>query len=321
MNKVTQWLRYAIYGITGALVVFFVSHHYADFKMVFSQFQGKWIFLVIPLQILMLVLAGYAFQCLSQAYQFPLRWQDWMGLSFIANFMNQLLPYRPGIFFRYFYLKKHYAMPLKCFAWVMSIYLCFTVLAAIVFLGIGWWFGDFQFERIYDLFLFLGLFVFFFTASWLFRKPLMAIAQDKKKIIHRTIDFYYTQLTPLLNSPMVLLRLVITFALSYGLISLSLYLCFISIQYPISLAHCLFLSGMLSLISLAPVTAGNLGVNESVLGALTQLMYHDFSIGFSAALIYRVAQWIPGIILGSSFSFYLIGKAYPPPNSNKVLQE
>ncbi len=60
-----------------------------------------------------------------------------------------------------------------------------------------------------------------------------------------------------------------------------------------------------------PITPGNIGVLETLVGTLTQMMYHDFSLGFSVTALFRATQWIPSIVLGTSFSLLLAGSFIP----------
>ncbi|MCS5709182.1 flippase-like domain-containing protein [Candidatus Berkiella cookevillensis] len=297
-------LRLAVYLLFATAFIYIIMNHGHDIQNALSKIEYKWLLVLVPLQFAMIAISGFAFKILSLPFQFKLKWQDWMGLSFIANFINQLLPYRPGFAFRYLYLKQNYNMPLNTYLWIMAAYLAITCFIAACFCLLGWLFGKLYIidgrQILCILILCGGLLLFGY-----FLKKSSHVQTTSR------FDALFTALKKMMHEPGTLSISSISFIISYLIITLLFYSIFISLHHPIAFTHCMFLTGIITVASIVPITAANIGVNESLMGVLTQLLYQDFSLGFSATLIYRMSQWVPAFIFGTLFSFYLVGNIFP----------
>lgn len=285
-------------------------HFGTDIKKTFINIDFAWLLLLVPLHTIVLILNGFSFRELCIPFDYRLKWQDWMGLSFIANFVNQLLPYRPGLLIRYLYLKKKYQMPLDIYAWTTIAYLVIIVSVSALFSTLGWWLG--KLFIIEPKYIFLISFIFFTTIglgvilkkiTYVERLPTSSI----QNIIHNMI-LSFRRIT---HSFSALLFAIGSMLISHLLISIIFYCSFCALATPVNFYHCMFISGILYLASIVPITAANIGIAESLAGFLTQIIYQDFGIGFSAAAIFRVSQWIPTFVLGSLFSFILMKNINP----------
>lgn len=297
-------LRLTAYLLFAAVFIYILMNHGHDIQNALSKIEYKWLLILVPLQFAMIAISGFAFKILSLPFDFKLKWHDWMGLSFIANFMNQLLPYRPGFAFRYLYLKQNYNMPLNIYLWIMTAYLAITCFIAACFCLLGWLFGKLYIidgrQILLVLILCSGLILFGYF-----------LKKSSNTQVATGFDSLFTALKKMIHAPGILSISSMSFIISYLIITLLFYSIFISLHHPIAFTHCMFLTGIITVASIVPITAANIGVNESLMGVLTQLLYQDFSLGFSATLIYRMSQWIPAFIFGTLFSFYLVGNIFP----------
>lgn len=268
---------------------------------------------LILLQIPMIALGGYAFKILCTAFNIHLRWQDWAGLSFIANFLNQLLPYRPGMAFRYLYLRQHYHMKTTEFIYVMLVYLLLTLIISAAFTLIGWFVGDlpksFNQITILALLLIVALSGFFIwlrmrsATSFQKSQPLYSVSQ----VIHKSLEAIHI----LIKNPVIFIGSLLSLIVVNLLTALIFYAIFLATGFTLPLSNCIFLVGIITIAMIFPITPGNIGVLETLVGTLTQMMYHDFSLGFSVTALFRATQWIPSIVLGTSFSLLLAGSFIP----------
>lgn len=288
-----------LFGVITAM--FF--HYRSDIMAVFSRVRWHYIGLLSLLHIPMIALGGLSFKFLCSHYHIDLKWKSWAGLSFIANFLNQLLPYRLGMAFRYVYMRQHFHMSNAQFIYVMLIYFVFTIVISAIFALIGWGMSDIPhaFNQLFYItclvgLIFVGFIIFLKHGRFNPSQKIGQIAEALQQLIAEPRIFFLSLLALIGVS-------VLTTALFY--------ICLVAIHAPLPVSHCLFLVGILTVAMLFPLTPGNIGVLEALFGTLTQVIYHDFSMGFAAIALYRVSQWIPSIILGSSFSFMLAGSIIP----------
>lgn len=285
-------------------IIFAMFYHYrTDIMAVFSRVKWSYIGLLSLLHIPMIALGGLSFKFLCSHYHIDLKWKAWAGLSFIANFLNQLLPYRLGMAFRYAYMRQHFQMSNAQFIYVMLIYFVFTVVISAIFALIGWLLSDIPhaFNELFYVTCFVGL-VFASFIIWLKSSHFNA---------SRKIGEIAHALQQLIAEPRIFFLSLLALIGVSVLTTVLFYICLIAIHAPLPISHCMFLVGILTIAMLFPLTPGNIGVLEALFGTITQVIYHDFSMGFAAIALYRVSQWIPSIILGSSFSLSLAGSIIP----------
>lgn len=299
------WIRVLLTMAIVALFIVVGVRYGHEMVRIFQKFPLPVLLLLALLQIPCIAAGGLAFDFLTKPYHIQLATKDWLGLSFIANLLNQFLPYRPGMGFRYWYLQHHYAFTAKCFFAIMLVYLALLVCVSTVFSFISWLFLQDTLPPFFNT-LFLG----FCSAC-----PIIMIAGILLKKNH----FFaaYSQLQPLLSDYRHMLQSLLVMGAMLGLIALIFYLVFAAVGAPLSTSHCMFLVGMVTLASIVPITPGNMGVLETFAGTLTLLLYKDFALGFSAVMLFRVTQWIPSILLGAWFSFWLLGTVLPPHHFDK----
>lgn len=297
-----------------SVVTGLIFHYAKDIYATLTQVKWPIICLLIFLHIPMIALGGLAFKILCTPFKIYLRWQDWAGLSFIANLLNQLFPYRPGMGFRYLYLRQRYKMSNAEFIYVMLVYFLFTLAISAAFTLIGGLTGAIpkSFNHIMLIALALVTLIAFFILWLNIHRP------SEKSSLHRLVQKTLHAMHILVNNPAILIGSSISLILANILAALIFYVTFIAIGTPLPFSNCLFLVGIIVIAMIFPITPGNIGVLEALVGTLTQMMYQDFSLGFSVVALYRASQWVPSIVLGSSFSLVLVGTLIPRQKEFKL---
>jgi uncharacterized membrane protein YbhN (UPF0104 family) len=310
LKKTLSLISYLI--LTG-IIIGLIFYYGKDIYAIFIRVKWWLISLMILLQIPMIALGGYAFGILCKRFDIHMRWQDWAGLSFIANFLNQLLPYRPGIGFRYLYLRQHYHMKSTEFIYVMLVYFLLTLVISAAFTLIGWLFGDLP--KSFNNVTLIALLVVILVCSFIFWLKISQTKNENKELSlflpHQLIQKTLRAVHLLINNPVILFSSCFTLFIVNLLTALIFHVTFICAGAPIPFTDCIFLVGLITIAMLFPITPGNIGVLETLLGTLTQLMYNDFSLGFSVSALYRASQWVPSIVFGTSFSMLLAGSIIP----------
>lgn len=316
---IQPWLTFTSYlmltAIIGSVIYFYGSDIFLTLAKVKWWIIGILIFLHIP----MIASGGLAFQILCSRFDIHLRFQDWFGLSFIANLLNQILPYRPGMGFRYLYLHQRYHIGATQFIYIMLVYFLLTLAVSSIFTLVGWQISNLSksFTHITLMALLLILLISGLIL-WLKGKNIQNIDEPSKIFPHHFIQKSLHGMKILINSPAILLSVTGAIILSNLLTALIFYIIFIGIGVNIPFSDCIFLVGIIALAMIFPITPGNIGVLETLIGTITQMMYNDFSLGFSATALYRASQWITSIVLGTTFSFILAGSIIPSFKNIKI---
>ncbi|HET9843559.1 MAG TPA: lysylphosphatidylglycerol synthase transmembrane domain-containing protein [Gammaproteobacteria bacterium] len=280
-----------------------------DFSLLFSQLNWWVFFLILPLQIPLIGLGGYPFKVLIAKFGYILPWREWMGLSFIATLLNQILPYRPGIAFRYFYLKKKFHLPLSLFSLATMLYMLMVTFTSALWVFIPSFFVGLPKKMEHEVATGL-IYVLFLIIILIFTHILLRFL-TQKNLLHRYLKRFTQSYRTLFASPQILFLSWFIICFIQLLSVLTFYLTFMSLNYPILLGHCFFLVGITTLSLLFPLTPGNIGILETAIGGLTHALYNNFGLGFSAMLLYRLAQLSVSLIGGSLFSFILLKHFLP----------
>ena len=273
-----------------------------DIIHILSKMHFSILITLIFLQIPVIIAGGWAFQFLCTPYRVFMPFKDWAGLSFIANFLNQLLPYRPGLGFRYFYLQQNYQMKISEFIYATLMYFILMVFTSTVFAILGWGLSDIPKE--FNIVIFTGALATLVLVGgllWLSTKD------QRSPKIKKYLEAFY----PLIENPKLLFWSLFGLAIMNLLITFIFYLTFHAVSLHLPFTHCLLIVGILTLSMIFPVTPGNIGVLETIIGSLTLYLYQDFTLGFVAVALYRATQWVPSVILSAVFSLILLGRWIP----------
>lgn len=317
MNNAKAIIIFIYACILAVLSILFYAHG-KNIIFHLSQVEWKYIAILICLNAPFIASGGLSFQLLCLSHKIPLHWKTWLGLSFIASFVNQLLPFRAGMAFRYFYLHNHYKMQPITFLTIMTMYFIILLMISAAFTLVGWMLGNIPhtFSQ-FPLFaggIFVILVLVFFVINHLRKlEPKIDPEGDLKPPL---LTQWFAQLRSgcihLFSHPLYLFAAIVGFIVFNTLSTLIVYVTFLSFETPVPFTDCLFLAGLIQLTMIFPLTPGNIGILEMIFGTLTQILYKDFGLGFSAIALYRACNWVPSITLGSLFSFWLAGSFLPP---------
>lgn len=284
--------------LAGILTAFYQQREalFKSFQMVNS---GTWLMLAL-LHTPIVALGGLAFYIFT-TYQSKIELLDALGLSFVASGLNQILPYRPGMVYRFAFLKAKYQMTLSLFAAIMMLYLIFTLTIGCVFTLLGWWQGEMYAIDVKHYFWVLMIVSLLLLFACIPGRRTLAL----KDASHTGMWAKLSIMKQNLLKPSIVCGNICIFVVMHLLISCSLFIIFKALQFNVGLYNCIFFAGMLGLSSIIHVTPGNLGVSEGLLASLTHALYQDFSLGLAVSLIFRMTQWIPVVILAFYFSLKL----------------
>lgn len=285
-----------------ALIVLFiwVFHRFeTEFKAAFSQLSWSHFLMLNFLQILIVGSGGLPFKTLCLPLNVNIRFKDWLGLSFAASLLNQALPYRPGLAFRFFYLKTHYQLSGSAFLAVTFAYLILIVASAFVLGFLACLTSNLPTELEDKLLPTLGVFSLIF----------MILIFIKWWSKGRSITLPGTaELHKILQQPRHIISSSIWVIFALLMSSLLFYLIFNQIQTPLPFSQCVFLISLLSISMLVPITPGNLGIAETIIGSLTHFLYGDFTQGFMAVILFRLSQFTVSASLGGLFLSYFVSR-------------
>jgi uncharacterized membrane protein YbhN (UPF0104 family) len=276
----------------------FILYKHSNQLVYYSKnISWRYAFNICFFQALFLSFAGLAFALLCKTKVNNATWSEWIGLSFIANLLNQILPYRPGLIVRYLYLNKNHQLKLRDYVSINLLFFLFISLIGFIFFSIGMFFLPIdiknQLTTQYSLpnnYLPITLLIIvFITASvFLFKR---FIKKTYKRIFNKQ------NFKSILN----ILFMHISLALSF-------YFCFKALNYPVPFIDTVCITGAVTVASIISLTPGNIGVIETLLGSLTLWWYSDFSIGLAAAIIYRGSNFFSSSIGSGLFFFKLADK-------------
>lgn len=274
----------------GALwvVILYLKPMVDQFIPILSQFSWSSLIPIFILQGVFLVLMGHPFKRLTLRWDIQLTLRDWIRLGVVSNFLNHLLPWRPGLGYRYWLLSQYYQMTLKQFIWTHAWLLLYSVIISGSLLWVTW-----PREKL---------------PLSLHQESLIWIAMGLIFLLVGMRAFQSSQAVPsqstirLKESLLVGLELIVL----KGISAFIFLLCFSAFQIPLSFQYCVLFSGLLTLLSLFPLTPGNIGITESAIGFLSSFILEDFAYGFLAMALFRATQLSTSGVLSFAISGYTI---------------
>ncbi len=288
--------------------------HQDDFIFLFKQLNPSLSIVIYLIQASIIAISGFPFYILMKMFGYDIRVKDWIGLSFIANLLNQLLPYRPGLAFRFIYLKKHYKILLKHYSFITLFYFFILMSTAFIMVLLPQWFIElppfFNHQIVIMITLVICSMLILGLAITLLSK------YEKAKQSEASWSHMRLHISAMIRHPKTMLPTIFCFLVIQGLSILNFHVIFQALGIPIELSHTVIFVGIFTLGMLFPVTPGNIGLLEILLGGITEALYGQFSLGFSAILLYRAAQLLVGLTFGSLFCVLLLGHI---PTSKKAL--
>ena len=271
--------------------------YYSDLKALFSRVD-MWDFVIISLlQCPIIVLLIWPSVYLIRQHGYYVSFRDIFLLAHVCNMFNSILPYRPGIGIRWLFLKHHYKVPTMVFIINSVCFYSFLLLfTLIVFILMG---------------MHLDLPERFYASS---KSPyvtavlamlgILFVGTVARKVKNKNLIVQYIQKVS--QKKLSLLIFLVTTSSNIFLMAFALYLAFAALGQTLYPGACLWLICGLVLSSTVHVTPGNIGISEFVVGSLTEYMFHDFSLGLAAFLIFRVTQMTTAFIIGLPSIHYIV---------------
>ncbi len=299
----SRWVRWALGGACLIAVVFLGIEHKDEFAPLFRQVSLLWVGVLIGLQVLWVGLGGLSFWSVARTLGNRVSAHQALGLSYIANAMNQLLPYRPGLAFRCLYLKHHTQMSLKDFSFITLL-----MLLAQIGLNAPWLFHPAH--QAYELIIEqtptwvgVGLVIMFVAIVGLLG---FAMKSGFTWVAHYLEQFkrYWAQ------KPALILSLSL-FVLTELMALATIALLFLALGHPIGMLDALFFAALRTLSLIIPVTPSNLGVLELVFATFTEILFGQFTLGVTVIVLWRVLQLLVAMTVGPAYCLLLLGRFFP----------
>jgi uncharacterized membrane protein YbhN (UPF0104 family) len=274
--------KFFLFSLVILLISYLVNTHYAHIEKALLQISWKQSLLLIFMQIPAIAFTGYPLKLLL--HQYNIKAIHWISMSFISYLVNYLLPCRPGIPFRYFYLQKYYQqrIPLLEYSVVTIQYFLLLMLTGGMLLFIYWPFDNWLpaiplYLQLFGLLSSIAGFLWVLGKKHIRQLPLM----------------------------------VLGYLIIYMSMSACFYLAYNNIHAPISWTHAIILTITWNIISSVPITPGNIGVSEAFFVFLSHYFLNDVSIGLSAVLLFRISQLLTTLLIGVPMSLCLVGRWLP----------
>lgn len=286
-----------IYSLVIAGVAWIVQNHSAAIGDVWEQLTAWKIGSMIIMQVGIIFFLSYPAFYIIRVAGYEVSFKHIIPLSYVGITLNHFIPYRPGFALRWYFLQRIYHIELKTFVCTMAIYFMWLFIIAVAALL----FASFHLEVIVQSKYFrsgaewIPALVFFGFGGLFFVRNRLSLSDFRFFQILAKLFCEWKNLLPFL---------VLTMILYYALVvSISHHFAIIGIH--LGLYECLFFISCVQLSNIVHVTPGNMGIIESLLGAVTYWMHDDFAMGFTVVTLFRLSQVSAGILVSLPSIYYL----------------
>jgi len=285
-------------------VLFIIVRHWNEFTLLFFQVNTYTLTWICLTQICLITSSGLPFKTLYSVLGIEITTMDWISMSFAGNLANYTAPFRPSLAVRYVFMKCRYQSTLTDIAIVTAAYSLFTFIIAIC------------------LIITLNLVTppkHHLTHIWIFfllLVTLVIIAGTNKlasldrlaTILPNKASIFLDNLRSFKCSPKLCLQLAPQFIAINILGGIAYFFAFKALGISTNIPTLLMIAPLTTLAGWFSLTPANIGVTETLVGALLEYSSGDFSVGFLATSIVRLTHIGVSIFLGSISSFYLMSK-------------
>jgi uncharacterized protein (TIRG00374 family) len=291
--------------ILGYVINYFLNH-ISDFEHLLN-IDFKWISILFLLCIFSLVPVALEFNYSSKLFNLHLKAKEWIGLSIINTFYNQILPFSSGLFIRAVYLKKKFDLDYSKYSGVMGVSLILNVFTSCVIALLIGLFGPFEVAYLTEISVSLSIILISCVVFYLSVKKLtkidfrMKFVNDFILSVNEGIDLI--QENKKFISTILLLQILMN--LGFGL---RLFLCFWILDLEVSFLIVIFVQSLTMLTTLISITPGNIGIREAVIGNMQVILGVSFEESVLAATLDRIISLIVIMVFGIYFNFTLIQK-------------
>ena len=303
LYKTFSWLLFVSFT---CLCLWYLWSYFHDIIDYFTSIRWHYTFSIFLAHIVFILCGGLTFAKLCQAKRYNTHWHEWGGLAFFANFINQLLPYRPGILLRYIYLKRHYQMCIRDYLSLNFFFFVLMLICGCLFFVLGFIYLPVPIREKFSALHISTTFVVWSAA--VICSTLIMMHFIITIVSNRNLDAIFKRAKLLLSSKG--LHGFLTMLAAHMALCISFYSAFAALDIPIPLTEAIFISGTVSISMIFPITPGNVGVIESLVGMLTLWWYGDFGRGVAVCLLYRAVLFISSSC-GCMLFFYLLADKIP----------
>tara|TARA_Y100000991_G_C21962883_1_gene345376 strand:- start:748 stop:1695 length:948 start_codon:yes stop_codon:yes gene_type:complete len=298
-----KWLKGIIFLTLVSSVFYATKEIWGDFGYYMGKVDVSSFLLISFLFILNQTINGYMIKQYISVFEVKLDFVEWFGLVWVQSFGN-LLPMSAGLLSNAAYLKvKRQVGTSKFISYVIGdTVVKFLVLGSISIVIIVYEFligGEFQKTVLVFTFLilFVGLLAVFFPSL-----------KSNNKIFNWFVKIQLGWLDIKKNKQVLAFSFLSQIAALF-LIGLQTYIVFnlLGVNLPFSLV--LLITIFTSIIRIASIFPGNLGLRESISGYFTLAFNLTFSIGVLASMIQRVVTMFWIFLFGITFSIYFFKKS------------
>ncbi len=248
------------------------------------------------------LLAGLVLRQFTAAFNVALTFREWFGLVCIRSLGNYL-PLSSGFTANAAYLKLRRDLPLTKFASLTAANIVLTALAAaliaVIILLVRHPTLDYAHLPLVLFFSVVGV-----AGLALILTPMPKIAKRNRflSLLRSTQEGW----TVIRSQPMLLGSVIVLQMAILALIALQLHVVFLDLEYDVDLPAAMLLSVSTSIFRFASLLPGNIGIHESIAGAVAHTLGYPFSAGLIASAIGRVVSMVWVFSLGSVFALVLI---------------
>lgn len=291
--------------ILGYVINYFLNH-ISDFEQLLNV-EFKWIAILFLLCIFSLIPVALEFNYSSKLFNLHLKAKEWIGLSIINTFYNQILPLSSGVLIRGVYLKKKFDLDYSKYSGVMGVSLILTVFTSCIITLLIGLFGPFEAAYLTEISVSLSIILISCVVFYLSVKRLAKIDFRIKFVnnfilsVNEGMDLI--QENKKFISSILLLQILMN--LGFGL---RLYLCFWILDLEVNFLIVIFVQSLTMLTTLISITPGNVGIREAIIGNMQVILGVSFEESVLAATLDRIISLIIILLLGMYFNFTLIQK-------------
>lgn len=296
-------LQVLIAGVITAFFVYFISRNLGTVKKAFSMPLGV-LAVLVGLSVINRLLAGLKMRTIMKLFDIDLRFAEWFGCAAINNLYNYFISKSGAAITSVYMKKKHglrYSRYISLFAGDVLVAFFVSGLLGAVCSFFAWGEGAENALALGYVFLFLTL-----AALVVILMPDInfkgegALVKRINNLLHGWNLLRKDLLTVLVLS-FLNLMIMVTFALRY-------YLILREFSGNVPFYVTLVIAPLSVIVQFISVIPGAYGLREAVAGFATGTARMGFSAGAIATLVDRVIMMAVAFVLGTTSSYFLLGK-------------
>lgn len=251
---------------------------------------------------------AYGFRNLMILFNVPLKFREWIGLSVTNSMYNYILPFQGALLIRAQYLKRKYGFEYSKYAALsggaLLIGLMVASFTSMVLLMVKYGISGYLYK---DLLILVGI-LFFITILISFFLWFIDLTRIKSGWIWLDLQIlnFSTGINVFKKNNSMLLIIAVTNLALFFFMGLRLYFSFKAIDVPVGLLEIIVIQAISVFSMILPITPGNLGVREGIIGLISVMLKIRLEDAVLAAALDRVVGMVVIFIFGSIYHFVLM---------------